>query len=143
MVSKPVSTQRNPMAQETRERFVADAGRAMVEIVSAVQERLTVLMGEAVSSRDMQVRRDAWTFYQRVKTAWRDATVAAWQKALLPASVFAKADLQDMDRIYLSFALGKALEDQTDYAASWRYYERGNVLRRATGHSGSGSACCA
>jgi tetratricopeptide (TPR) repeat protein len=40
--------------------------------------------------------------------------------------------LQDMDRIYLCFALGKALEDRGDYAASWAYYDRGNALRRAT-----------
>ncbi|WP_369825766.1 sulfotransferase [Caulobacter sp. BP25] len=40
--------------------------------------------------------------------------------------------LADMDRIYLRFALGKALEDQGDYAASWRFYARGNALRRAS-----------
>ena len=45
----------------------------------------------------------------------------------------ARNDLQDMDRVYLCFALGKALEDRTDYAASWRYYARGNALRRAAG----------
>jgi tetratricopeptide (TPR) repeat protein len=39
--------------------------------------------------------------------------------------------VQDMDRIYLCFALGKALEDRGDYASSWRYYERGNGLRGA------------
>jgi tetratricopeptide (TPR) repeat protein len=37
---------------------------------------------------------------------------------------------QDMDRVYLCFALGKALEDRGDYASSWRYYERGNAVRR-------------
>lgn len=41
--------------------------------------------------------------------------------------------LQEMDRVYLCFALGKALEDLADYAASWRYYERGNAVRRAGG----------
>ena len=45
----------------------------------------------------------------------------------------ARNDLQDMDRVYLCFALGKALEDRTDYAASWRHYARGNALRRAAG----------
>lgn len=45
----------------------------------------------------------------------------------------ARHDLQDMDRVYLCFALGKALEDENDHAASWRYYERGNALRRAVG----------
>ncbi|WAC49822.1 sulfotransferase [Asticcacaulis sp. SL142] len=42
----------------------------------------------------------------------------------------ARADTQPMDRIYLCFALGKALEDRGDYASSWTYYERGNALRR-------------
>ena len=44
----------------------------------------------------------------------------------------AKPGLADMDRVYLRFALGKALEDQGDYAASWRCYEQGNALRRAS-----------
>ncbi|MFZ0269741.1 tetratricopeptide repeat-containing sulfotransferase family protein [Caulobacter sp.] len=42
-------------------------------------------------------------------------------------------DIQDMDRVYLCFALGKALEDRGDYEASWRCYERGNAVRRAAG----------
>jgi tetratricopeptide (TPR) repeat protein len=45
----------------------------------------------------------------------------------------ARSDLQDMDRVYLCFALGKALEDRGDYASSWRCYERGNAVRRAAG----------
>ncbi len=40
---------------------------------------------------------------------------------------------QDMDRIYLCFALGKALEDRGDYASSWEFYARGNGLRRVAG----------
>lgn len=45
----------------------------------------------------------------------------------------ARPDLQDMDRIYLAFALGKALEDEGDFAGSWACYARGNALRRASG----------
>lgn len=41
--------------------------------------------------------------------------------------------VEELDRVYLCFALGKALEDGGDYAASWRYYERGNAVRRAVG----------
>lgn len=44
----------------------------------------------------------------------------------------ARPGLQDMDRVYLRFALGKALEDQADYAASWGFYARGNALRRTS-----------
>ncbi len=39
------------------------------------------------------------------------------------------------DRTNLEFALGKALEDQGDFAASFEHYARGNALHRATvGH---------
>jgi tetratricopeptide (TPR) repeat protein len=35
-----------------------------------------------------------------------------------------------VDRCHLCFALGKALEDRNEYAESWRFYERGNALKR-------------
>ncbi len=35
------------------------------------------------------------------------------------------------DRVHLCFGLGKALEDRGQVADSWRYYERGNALKRA------------
>jgi tetratricopeptide (TPR) repeat protein len=43
----------------------------------------------------------------------------------------AEPAVQAADRYHLCFALGKALEDARDYAASWRYYERGNALKHA------------
>ena len=101
MASSPSISQRSRLAQETRERFVADAGRTMADITSAVQERLNALVNEAGSSRDMQIRRDAWTFFQRCKQNWRDATVSGWQKALVPPPAFAKTDLQDMNSLEL------------------------------------------
>ena len=36
-----------------------------------------------------------------------------------------------VDRYHLHFALGKALEDQGDFARSFHYYELGNALKRA------------
>ena len=33
-------------------------------------------------------------------------------------------------RFHLCFALGKAFEDPSEYAESWRFYERGNQLKR-------------
>src|SRR5581483_11579276 len=36
-----------------------------------------------------------------------------------------------LDRYHLCFALGKACEDRGEYADSWRYYERGNALKRS------------
>jgi tetratricopeptide (TPR) repeat protein len=44
----------------------------------------------------------------------------------------ARADLSPEDRFHLHFALGKALEDQRSWAASFDHYARGNALRRQT-----------
>ncbi|WP_338446875.1 sulfotransferase [Pelagerythrobacter marensis] len=35
-----------------------------------------------------------------------------------------------MDRVHISFALGKAHEDRGEYAESFRFYEQGNTLKR-------------
>jgi tetratricopeptide (TPR) repeat protein len=42
----------------------------------------------------------------------------------------AKSEIALIDRYHLCFALGKALEDQADYAEAFAYYERGNALKR-------------
>jgi len=45
----------------------------------------------------------------------------------------AEADpaIAPIDRYHICFALGKAYEDAADYPTSWRFYERGNALKRA------------
>ena len=43
----------------------------------------------------------------------------------------AAAGIGQVDRYHLCFALGKALEDRGEYAESYRYYERGNALKKA------------
>ncbi len=43
----------------------------------------------------------------------------------------ARADLADEDRLHFHYALGKALEDRRDYAASFAHYAEGARLRRA------------
>lgn len=43
-----------------------------------------------------------------------------------------RAVLGDEHRQHFEFALGKALEDAGEHAASFRHYQRGNALRRAT-----------
>jgi len=41
------------------------------------------------------------------------------------------AQIAPADRYHLCFALGKALEDRGEYQESWRYYERGNQLKKS------------
>ncbi len=46
----------------------------------------------------------------------------------------ARPDLKREDRYHLHFALGKALEDETDFGDSFEHYRQGNALRRAEIH---------
>jgi tetratricopeptide (TPR) repeat protein len=71
---------------------------------------------------------------------------AWWSLANLKTYRFAPADIERMaaaevadstcadDRWHLCFALGKALEDQSEYARSFEYYARGNALKHAASH---------
>jgi tetratricopeptide (TPR) repeat protein len=43
------------------------------------------------------------------------------------------SNLSHMDRVHLNFALGKAYEDKSDFATSFRYYEQGNRLKKSQG----------
>jgi tetratricopeptide (TPR) repeat protein len=68
---------------------------------------------------------------------------AYWSLANLKTYRFGDAEIESMraaesdaatpavDRFHLCFALGKALEDRGAFEDSWRYYERGNALKRA------------
>jgi tetratricopeptide (TPR) repeat protein len=87
---------------------------------------------------------------QEAAEAYRAAAVARpgfgdayWSLANLKSYRFSHAEIAEMraaegepdrrvaGRIALCFALGKALEDRKDYAESWRFYQRGNALKRA------------
>lgn len=53
-----------------------------------------------------------------------DADMAAMEAQL------AQPDLRDEDRLHFHFALGKALEDRGDFAASFAHYAGGNAIRK-------------
>lgn len=66
-----------------------------MELGTLVQERLTSLMNEAASSRDMQTRRDAWSYFQKSRPAWLDGTLKVWQAALQPSKAAPKKNPLD------------------------------------------------
>ncbi len=82
---------------------------------------------------------DAYRGAYRVAPDFGDAY---WSLANLKTYRFEDAEIERMreheaasatklvDRYHLCFALGKALEDRGQYAASFDYYERGNRLKR-------------
>ena len=81
MASSLSFDQSKRLAAETRELFLVEAVRAMVELGGLAQERLISLVGEVASAREMQDRRDAWTLYQRARADWVDGTIKEWRTA--------------------------------------------------------------
>jgi tetratricopeptide (TPR) repeat protein len=88
-------------------------------------------------------RADAVAAYRAAAAARPDFGDAYWSLANLKTFRFEPAEIDGMraqeahagiaptDRYHLCFALGKALEDEGAYEESWRYYARGNALKRA------------
>ena len=69
---------------------------------------------------------EAYWSLANLKTFRFDATdIAAMRKQL------GHAGLDTEHRLHFEFALGKALEDECDYPASFRHYQQGNALRRS------------
>ena len=68
---------------------------------------------------------EAWWSLANLKTFRFTADDLAAMRAQL-----ARADISAEDRFHLHFALGKALEDATDYAASFEHYRLGAALRK-------------
>jgi tetratricopeptide (TPR) repeat protein len=81
--------------------------------------------------------------YHAAIAARTDFGDAYWSLANLKTYRFGEDELAAMraveaadttspvDRYHVCFALGKALEDRGDFAESFRYYERGNALKKA------------
>jgi tetratricopeptide (TPR) repeat protein len=85
---------------------------------------------------------DAIDSYRAAAAARPSFGDAYWSLANLKTYRFADAEIGRMraeeiaastalvDRYHLCFALGKAFEDRGEYAESFRYYERGNLLKK-------------
>ena len=81
--------------------------------------------------------------YRQAAEARPDFGDAYWSLANLKTYRFTDAELETMiaseaspkigmvDHYDMCFALGKALEDRGEYERSFRYYERGNALKRS------------
>lgn len=105
------------------------------------QPRLWLNYGHTL--RAVGRRDDAVEAYRRCLALAPALGDAYWSLANLKVGVLTEADETAMlacleapdliadDRLHLHFALGKALEDRGDHAASFEHYARGAALRRA------------
>ena len=72
------------LAKQARELFVVQVGRMLPELAKACDKRLTAVLDQAGPAREMQIRRDAWTGFQKHQTAWLNQSRKAMQRTLLP-----------------------------------------------------------
>jgi tetratricopeptide (TPR) repeat protein len=115
------------------------AYRALLETDPSRPEWL-LLIGHSLKAVGRQS--EAIAAYRAAATARPAFGDAWWSLANLKTWHFAPEDVACMraeeeslatanvDRLHLCFALGKALGDDGDHAASWQYYLRGNALWR-------------
>ena len=84
MASNALSNPDRQLARTARESLVTELGRSLGEVSRAIAGRLTVLLEEAHTTREMHERQDAWTAFQSHSHAWEQRTAAGWYKALQP-----------------------------------------------------------
>jgi tetratricopeptide (TPR) repeat protein len=105
------------------------------------QSKLWLMYGHALSTAGRE--RDGIAAYRKCIQLAPRFGEAYWSLANLKTFRFSAQEKQDMlaqlasddlsaeDRLHFDFAMGKALEDEADYAASFEHYASGNRLRRS------------
>jgi tetratricopeptide (TPR) repeat protein len=111
----------------------------LVESPRAADVQLSV----AHSLKTLGRREESIEAYRAAAAARPGYGDAYWSLANLKTYRFTDAEIARMraeesapstaliDRYHLCFALGKAFEDRGEFEASYRYYERGNALKRS------------
>ncbi|MFI4890874.1 MAG: tetratricopeptide repeat-containing sulfotransferase family protein [Steroidobacterales bacterium] len=125
---------------------VGEHGRAMAlyrELLVGTPADAETHLSIAHAQKTLGQRAEAIASYHQAAACRPDYGDAYWSLANLKTYRFTDDEIAAMraaegaastrlvDRYHLCFALGKALEDRGEYADSYRYYERGNALKRA------------
>ena len=118
-----------------REILAADPGRHQLHLLTGHAQKTMGALDDAIES------------YRNAYGYKPDFGDAFWSLANTKTYQFSDTEIEHIkqweqssgishdDRIHLSFAAGKALEDRGEYDASFAYYERGNALKaRHTGY---------
>jgi tetratricopeptide (TPR) repeat protein len=113
------------------------------KLLTGTPQDADVHLSIAHAQKTLGRRQEAVDSYRRAAECREDFGDAYWSLANLKTYRFSDAELARLrvaesapgtlpvDRYHLCFALGKALEDLGDFSESFRYYEKGNALKRA------------
>jgi tetratricopeptide (TPR) repeat protein len=110
------------------------------QLLATLPESFDLQVALGHSLQNVGRRKEAIESYRRAVAIRPSFGDAYWSLANLKTYRFShdeiarmraqEADANPVDRYHLCFALGKAYEDSGEYAESWRFYERGNALKR-------------
>jgi tetratricopeptide (TPR) repeat protein len=113
------------------------------ELLADTPRAADVHLSVAHSLKTLGRREEAIDSYRAAAAARPNYGDAYWSLANLKTYRFPDEELARMraaeaapstalvDRYHLCFALGKALADRGEYEESWRFYERGNALKKS------------
>ncbi len=113
------------------------------ELLRETPQAAGIHLSMAHALKTLGRQKEAIGSYRAAAAAMPSYGDAYWSLANLKTYRFLDDEIEQMrrqealpsttlvDRYHLCFALGKALEDQADYATSFGYYERGNALKRS------------
>jgi tetratricopeptide (TPR) repeat protein len=120
-----------------------EALKVFRDLLAETPEPADLHLSIAHALKTLGRREEAVESYRAAAAARVDFGDAYWSLANLKTYRFSDAELSQMrslegnesialvDRYHLCFALGKAFEDDGDYATSFAYYERGNALKKS------------
>lgn len=83
----PSNKKNSLLVQQARALFTERAARILPALARIIQDRLSALVDQPGSARDMQDRRDGWLAFQKSGDSWVRGTTAAWANAqTIPAA---------------------------------------------------------
>jgi tetratricopeptide (TPR) repeat protein len=121
------------------EKAIALYRELLLETPKAAEVQLSI----AHALKTLGRREEAVNSYRTAAAIRPDYGDAYWSLANLKTYRFTADEIERMraeesststalvDRFHLCFALGKAFEDGADFVAAFRYYERGNALKKS------------
>lgn len=83
----PSNKNNSLLVEQARALFTERAARILPALAKTIQDKLSALVDQPGSAREMQDRRDGWMAFQKSSNAWVRGTTAAWANAqTLPAA---------------------------------------------------------
>ncbi|MFS2033198.1 DUF1631 family protein [Polaromonas sp. CT11-55] len=83
----PSNKNNSLLVEQARALFTERAARILPVLAKTIQDKLSALVDQPGSARDMQERRDGWLAFQKSGDAWVRGTIAAWANAqTIPAA---------------------------------------------------------